>query len=175
MRLFIAVNFDDKIKDSLCKSVCELKARGIAGNFSSRENMHLTVVFIGETTRVSDVKSALNKLNTEPFSLEIGGLGSFHGNILWCRIKENSGLYDIYSQLNISLKQYGFKTEDRSFSPHLTVCREALLPSGLDLRSLSPLFPALKAEIRKISLMKSERINGKLIYTEIYAKELQNG
>jgi len=47
MRLFIAINFNEKIKDRLCEMQGQLKAQTYAGNFSRRENLHLTLVFLG--------------------------------------------------------------------------------------------------------------------------------
>lgn len=175
MRLFTAINFDDKTKDSLCESIDALKAHGITGNFSRRENLHLTVVFIGETARVSDITAALGGLRAAPFTLGLGGLGAFRGGLLWCGIKENPVLSGIYASLGAELKRRGFSVEDRPFSPHLTVCREAVVPTGLNIKDLSPLFPPLTQNVGKISLMKSERLNGKLTYTEVFAKTLQNG
>ncbi len=42
----------------------------------------------------------------------------------------------------------------------------------LDYDNLNSYIPKQNININKISLMKSERINGKLIYTEIYSKKL---
>ena len=44
MRLFIAINFDDKIKDELCLLIDKLKNYSVSGNFTKRENLHLTLV-----------------------------------------------------------------------------------------------------------------------------------
>lgn len=175
MRLFTAISFDEKTKDSLCKSVDMLRGRGVAGNFSRRENLHLTVIFIGETARGSDAAAAVDRLRADSFTLELGGLGAFRGGILWCGVKENPALSRIYESLGAELRRRGFAVENRPFSPHLTVCREAVLSAGLNIRDLSPLFPPLTVNVGKISLMKSERITGRLVYTEIFAKMLQIG
>lgn len=173
MRLFTAVNFSDNILDSLQASINALKTHGVSGSFSRRENLHVTVVFIGETSRVSDIKAVLESVSSRPFTLRLGGLGLFRGDILWCGVEKNHILNNIQAQFNSGIKQLGFKPEDRPFSPHLTVCREALIPTGLDIKTLSHLFPELITEISRVSLMRSERVNGRLIYTEIYAKSLQ--
>jgi 2'-5' RNA ligase len=168
MRLFTAINFDDNIKDALSAAISELKARGIRGTFTLRENLHLTLVFLGETPRVSDVKAAMDKLSFWPFEIEISGLGSFHSGILWCGIKQNPALSNIHARLNASLRQTGFKTDTRPFAPHLTICRETIFPPGTSADTYAALIPNLRQRVSHISLMKSERIDGKMKYTEIH-------
>jgi len=48
MRLFIAINFPDEIKATIAKIRDGLKEKAFRGNFSSDENLHLTLVFLGE-------------------------------------------------------------------------------------------------------------------------------
>ena len=44
MRLFIASRFDDNILDALSDYQDDLRALGIAGNYTRRENLHITLV-----------------------------------------------------------------------------------------------------------------------------------
>ena len=46
MRLFIAINLSDEMKNSLISAQKTMYDRGIRGNFTSEENMHLTLAFI---------------------------------------------------------------------------------------------------------------------------------
>ena len=71
MRLFIAINFDDKIKDELCLLTDELKNYSVSGNFTRRENLHLTLVFIGETpsNKITSIKSAIDNIQQQPFDI----------------------------------------------------------------------------------------------------------
>ena len=48
MRLFIAIPLSDTMKDALTAVQDEMYDNGVRGNFTSRENMHLTLAFIGE-------------------------------------------------------------------------------------------------------------------------------
>jgi 2'-5' RNA ligase len=47
-RLFISVNCDGKVKTQLLSVQEKIKAQSVKGNFSLPENLHLTLVFIGE-------------------------------------------------------------------------------------------------------------------------------
>ena len=48
MRLFIAINFDDAFLDALVSMQEDLKSAGAIGNFTKRENLHMTLAFIGD-------------------------------------------------------------------------------------------------------------------------------
>jgi 2'-5' RNA ligase len=174
MRLFIAVNFSDQIKNHLYEISQRLKNASVQGNFTRRENFHLTVVFIGETTKISSVKQAMNRVSAEPFRLTLGGLGKFHrrgGDIYWIGVEHNISLTKVYNQLCGELAGAGFAVEKRGFKPHLTLGRKVILNDSFDKNQFSMTIPPMSMEVVRISLMKSERINEKLTYTEIYTKE----
>ena len=48
MRLFIAIEFDRKIINSLKQVQGSLKACGLRGRYTKEENLQLTLAFIGE-------------------------------------------------------------------------------------------------------------------------------
>ena len=47
MRLFLAVNFDRPMKDALVGIQNEWYDHGVRGSYTSEENLHLTLAFIG--------------------------------------------------------------------------------------------------------------------------------
>lgn len=177
MRLFIAINLTGEIKDYLMSAIQELKKDASKGNFTHRENLHLTLVFLGELSaeKTGVIKSAMNHINSEPFRLSLSGFGKFKrnsGDIHWAGVDKSKALLTIQKQLTDELEKAGFTLENREYAPHLTLGREVRLadPSGNIYESL----PAATQEmtVSRISLMKSERINGKLVYSEIYGREL---
>lgn len=176
MRLFIAVNFSEPVKDSLTGWIQKLKDCGARGNFSRRENLHLTLVFLGETADADKVKQAMDKVSAEPFALTVGGFGRFRrngGDICWIGVEKNEALVSLYNALCSALRLAGFSIENREFQPHLTVGREVVFPAGFDFPGFSGQVTPVTMQVPKISLMKSERINGKLTYTEIYETRFQ--
>ena len=44
MRLFIAIQFDDSILDELTNFQEDLKRQGVTGNYTARENLHITLI-----------------------------------------------------------------------------------------------------------------------------------
>lgn len=175
MRLFIAINFDAKTKAGIGKAIEGLKPYAIKGRFTHMDNLHLTLVFIGETSKVSAVKEAMDELRAPPFTLIIQGLGRFcrpGGDICWLGVSENEVLAHIYAQLSESLSQKGFVLERRPYKPHLTLGRELVLKEEFNPREFQKTIEPMPLEVAKVSLMQSERIAGRLKYTEIYSREL---
>ena len=63
MRLFIAINFSDGTRSGLIELRETLRARSERGNFSLDENLHLTLVFLGEcdARQTAAVKAAMGE------------------------------------------------------------------------------------------------------------------
>ncbi|MFZ5974670.1 MAG: RNA 2',3'-cyclic phosphodiesterase [Bacillota bacterium] len=175
MRLFIAVNFTDEIKNSLHNSVIKLKQAAAQGSFTHRENLHLTLVFIGETDRAEAVKRAMDAVEALPFELSIGGFGKFKRGgkcIYWVGVEKSMALAALYAKLCGALEKQGFETEERDLSPHITLGRNVAAPPDFDESEFAKGVPRQSMRVGHISLMKSERTGGRLTYTEIYRKPL---
>ncbi len=166
MRLFIAINFNPEIRSKLVSLADDLRSKSTKGRFSAPENLHLTLVFLGECDekQAADAKSAMAAVKFKPFALDIHSLGRFKragGDIWWAGISKNKALAKLYDDLTKKLSEFGFQIEKRKFTPHITLGREIIT-------KVSPrLFEEFGQTIDKIELMKSERIAGKLTYTAI--------
>ncbi len=166
MRLFIAMNFDKPTKDRLLAIQQKLKACG-TGNFTRPENLHLTLVFLGEVQRYQAVVDSINRHFSEPIPLSFRGTGTFRGDLYWVGITPNPALNALHQNLCQDLRAAGYRIEQRRFSPHITLGREVVVTRQPDLS-----FEPFSMTARRISLMKSERIQGILTYTEIYGKSV---
>lgn len=167
MRVFTAIDFSKPAKDKILFAIEELKKSCSKGRFTSYDNLHLTLAFLGEKndSEIEDIIRRLNKIDFERFSLNIGGLGKFTrdgGDIYWIGAKSPE-LIKLREQVYCLLKDYGI---DDRFTPHITLAREAKC-SELNLK-----FSDFKETVSAVTLMKSERINGKLTYTPIFIKPL---
>jgi 2'-5' RNA ligase len=176
MRLFTAILFDEEIKDSLYETVEKLHIKSKGGSFTTKDNLHLTVNFIGETKRLEEVKlamsQAVSKTKAGSFSLSIRGFGKFkrnEGDIYWIGVERENTLWRLQKELTKELKEAGFfDIDDREYKPHLTLGRRVRVPSDFSEKDFEADLTPMKMEVKKISLMKSERVEGKLVYTEIY-------
>ena len=176
MRLFIAINFNEKMKSDLYSVINHLERFSESGNFTRWENLHLTLHFIGETSNVKALKSAMEKIDTDSFTLEFKGLGRFKrpgGDIYWIGTKKSPALEALHISLSDSLLEKGFTPETGKFKPHLTLGRRINLKENFNKSEFEKTIPKMESNVTRISLMKSERIAGKLTYTEIYGKNLR--
>lgn len=176
MRLFIAVQFPQEVRLSLCHVIDRLREDSVQGNFTREENLHLTLAFLGEVQKPEAVISAMNRVKAEPFPMELGGFGKFSrdgGDIYWVGVWPNEPLSLLYENLWAQLTQIGFHKENRPFRPHLTLGREVLTKPGFDRKLFEKSVPAMQLNVTGIHLMKSERMAGKLVYTSIFAKPLE--
>jgi RNA 2',3'-cyclic 3'-phosphodiesterase len=175
LRLFIAVNFDESIKDQLCDIINRISGYAVKGNFTKRENLHLTLVFIGEVPpdKTDMVVSAMKTAKFKDFDITLQGIGCFKrdgGDIWWVGVHDpHSCLFVIYKQLYESLTEKGFVIDNRDYKPHLTLGREVVLNDSFDKKAFSVSIPEIKVHVDKVSLMKSERPEGRLTYSEVFA------
>jgi 2'-5' RNA ligase len=63
MRIFIAINLEQEISDALEKLIHKLKDQSVQGNFTRKENLHITLIFIGETSRIKPVKEVMDSIS----------------------------------------------------------------------------------------------------------------
>lgn len=175
MRLFIAIPLAEETKEKLFHIGQHLRETSIEkASFTRAENFHMTLAFLGETERVDDLKQCMNQIQSESFLMNSGKLGSFKrqgGDICFFNVKKNTKLIELHAQLTDQLRHNGFSVEKRTFQPHFTLARKVIWKhSGVVL--YDEYEDGFTIDVHKISLMKSERIQGKLIYTEIYDKKL---
>jgi 2'-5' RNA ligase len=167
MRLFIAINFSTETREKLIALREELRTRSRRGNFSRDENLHLTLVFLGEcgARQAADAKAAMDAVTYEPFDVAIERVGRFKrdgGDIWWAGLREVAPLPGLQRGLAERLRQAGFVIESRKYSPHITLGREVM--ADYAPHQIEPFGETVGA----IDLMKSEHIGGKLTYTAIH-------
>jgi len=172
MRLFVAINFPKEIKVEIAKIRDSLKDASLRGNFSFDENLHLTLVFLGEcdVQQTNTIKTVLNDIQFPELTLMLEKAGYFKrdgGNTWWIGLKENKLLSDLQAELTECLIQKGFLLENRKYTPHVTIGREVRMRTGFAI----PEIQQISFNITSIELMKSERINGKLVYTKVYSRQ----
>ncbi len=125
MRLFAAIDLPDAVKDQLDM----LPTRIPSARWVVRQQMHLTLFFLGETDRLHDIKNALSRVVAPPFELTLTGVGRFPKRqkqpprVLWAGIAAEPALGPLHAQVTTALTGIGFEPEDRPFSPHITLAR----------------------------------------------------
>ncbi len=161
MRIFLSIRFTEEIKDSLIKAMAELRAQNVHGIFTMPENLHLTLAFIGETSQLKEIRAAVDDVKVSPFEISLGAPGRFR-DILWLGINGGEPMRRLSEALRSALASHGISYDTKPFKAHITLVRRAnvtALPK-LDI-------PPVRMTVSRISVMKSERIAGRLTYTEM--------
>lgn len=171
MRLFVSINFDAETVDFLYDKVNKLRREAVSISPSPKENLHLTLAFIGETDKVEDAKRALDKVSFDRFDFFLSRLGKFptaDGDIYWIGAERAEELTALAENVRKNLIDAGFSIDRKKFSPHVTLGRRVICPAP-------PTFfvPRRAVSVSKVSLMKSERIAGRMKYTEIHKIDLK--
>lgn len=167
MRLFLAIVPDNRIKDELCMVQKRLQIQGVKGNFTTRENMHLTLAFIGEYNDPGYVSEVLSHIDYEPVRLVIDGFGSF-GDLFWIGIKEDKGLLTNVKRIRRALADNSIPFDKKKFTPHMTIARKIQYDKSFPTDAP---FPAAM-DVECISLMRSDRGKSGMIYTVVDEYEI---
>jgi RNA 2',3'-cyclic 3'-phosphodiesterase len=125
MRLFIALDLPWPLRERLAALTT-----GIPGaRWVSRENLHLTLRFIGEVPpwRAEEIDLALHALRGRGFTLTLAGVGLFErgGRVtsLYAGIERSPPLDLLQSKIETALQRAGLEPERRRFLPHVTLAR----------------------------------------------------
>lgn len=164
MRLFIAIQLSDGIRDGLSAVQSYLRDHGVRGNYTKIENLHLTLAFIGEYPDPDFVLEVIHSLPFAPFPMRIEGFGSF-GDLYWCGIGKNDDLLSYVKRLRRALAERGIPFDRKKFSPHITLIRRA----EHDRRKGFPgvAIPDVSMQVSGVSLMRSDRTKSGMVYTEV--------
>lgn len=176
MRLFYAVLLSDPLLDALEAAQERLRAETAGGRFPRRENLHLTLSFLGETDRLDAAKRAGEGLSAERFSLRLSGAGSFRqdgGELFWAGAELSAPLERLHRELAGRLRAEGFLLDGKPFVPHFTLVRGAAAAPSFDREAFAASIPPLCMTVERVSLMRSERVRGVLTYTELFRGRLR--
>ncbi|MGN1231356.1 MAG: RNA 2',3'-cyclic phosphodiesterase [Anaerotignum sp.] len=179
MRTFIAIELEEEVKEHLANIQTETQKLCRRGNYTPKENFHLTLHFLGEVGEedLDYLQEAIYETarRNRPFTLTLDKVGFFpRGNkgILWVGLEKSNPLQRLFSTLEKSLEQQGFARERKGLSPHITLGREVEPQrSFLDVQKGVTVEP-MRISVRSISLMESVRKGQKLVYVPLFRQNL---
>jgi RNA 2',3'-cyclic 3'-phosphodiesterase len=131
VRLFIAIEIPDTLKEALAALQLELKQARASLSWIRPENIHLTIKFLGEVgeDRLDDVVrvTAAAASNSPPAELGLSEIGVFderRPRVVWAGLKGDLTVVErLRSDLDERLGEAGFARESRPLRPHLTIGR----------------------------------------------------
>jgi 2'-5' RNA ligase len=132
IRAFVAVEIPDDVKDEICRLISHFSHKGHPIRWVRRENLHLTLVFLGENPPefIAKVKTQLARAAAETtrFTMALSRLGVFPNErsprVVWLGVEPGkTGLTALAGRVLRELVTVGFIPEKRPFSAHLTIGR----------------------------------------------------
>lgn len=183
MRLFVAVPFPAEVKNELGKLIDDWRRERDKVGWVKRENLHLTLKFLGETPldKLEGLKKnlAASLKGSGAFTISLSGAGTFpnlnRARVVWIGVSEGknklSGLAQKVEEATLPL---GFAAEEREFSAHLTVGRvkDSRLSERLLAKIRSCTFEAQGIIVSEAVLYQSELAPGGSVYTPLERFEL---
>jgi len=128
MRTFVAAEIqNEEVLDSIAKLQSDLK---IKAKPVGKENMHFTLLFLGEITEelAPKIMEALQSISFSPIQVSFIGAGAFPNprfpRVIWIGVDDpaSQNLVKLATQVEEKLGPLGFKS-DKPFRPHLTIFR----------------------------------------------------
>jgi 2'-5' RNA ligase len=133
-RVFFALWPDDAQRDELCYAAKSVQPK-IGGRLMRRENLHQTLVFIGNIAdeKLPTVKATAASNAVPGFTLEFGTLRYWrHNRIVWAApISIPEPLLELVTALEARLDAAGIEYDKRAYQPHITLVREGRSPGEL--------------------------------------------
>jgi 2'-5' RNA ligase len=188
LRAFIALEFPNSLQDAIHRQT--VKLREASGPSAARwvppENMHLTLKFLGDVP-ASNVEFINQVLMSEAakircFSLAVGRLGAFpsikRARVVWIGVHGPAELGALQTNIERATARLGYASEERPFSPHLTVGRIRQSASIEDQQRLRRALESTEigqigeTEIRSVTLMRSELRPTGSVYTRVFSAQL---
>ena len=130
MRLFIAIDLSEELRERIVHETNSIKTKGVDVAFTSPENLHITLKFLGEVSEKQferlkeDFSSTLSGF--KQFDVNIKGMGYFGSpdfmKVIWMGLHEGKDdVVNIINSLNTTLDY--IRTEDFEPNPHITLGR----------------------------------------------------
>ncbi len=167
MRLFVAL----AIPDAVAQTLLLLEAGVPDARWQTREQLHLTLRFIGEVggRDAAAIDDALSAISAPAFALQLKGVGEFGGKsprALWAGVAPSGALVHLQRKIEAALQRIGLEAEPRKFTPHVTLARLRAAAQGrvMDYLVDHALYASAPFEAREFILYSSELTSDGSIY-----------
>lgn len=179
IRTFICIEAPDSIKERIGELQQTLRRHDAKISWVKPSNIHLTLRFLGDvaTRSIPAVEAAVERaaLRSQPVVIEVGTTGCFPSvkrpRVFWVGLTAvPDALADLHAMIEEELALEGFPTDDRRYSPHLTIGRvrspknanrvaEELIATGFKRESF---------QAARVIVMRSNMNPGGSIYSPLF-------
>jgi 2'-5' RNA ligase len=129
MRLFIALDIDDVIRERITRFIEGVRGFAPDARWMKTESLHVTLKFIGQQPddAVSSINDALADVSAQPMDIQFRGYGFFptvkSARVFWVGMEADPRLASLAATIDQHMATLEIAKEERSFSPHLTLAR----------------------------------------------------
>lgn len=188
LRAFIALEIPAKVQKDIYHATSNLRNEiGALIRWVPAENMHLTLKFLGDISS-ANVQFLTQMIRVEAdshpcFDIRLTGPGGFPGpkrpRVIYIGIQAPAELGSLQHAVESAARRLGYASEERSFSPHLTVGRVKQNLSAIDQQKIRHMLEATKidslgtARVDSVHLYKSDLKPTGSVYTKLYSAPLR--
>lgn len=188
LRSFIAVEIPLEIQQNIYKATSNLRKEiDTLVRWVPPENMHLSLKFLGDVSP-SNVEFLMQMLRNEAenvncFTIHVTGLGSFPNlkrpRVIYIGIHAPAGLEALHRGIESASRRLGYESEERPFSPHLTMGRVKQSATVTDQQKIRRCIEGTQvdvlgtARVDSVHLYKSELKPSGSVYTRLYSAPLK--
>jgi 2'-5' RNA ligase len=190
IRSFIAIELPKNIHQQLDHMISQLKSpRTSAVRWVPAHNIHLTIKFLGDVSPTNMqllmdmLKAEVSQLQT--FNIRVAGLGAYptpkRPRVLWVGVEAPPLLTSLVHLVEAETVKLGYLSEDRAFSPHLTLGRVSQNATPDQVHQIAEALAGMQVgelgttEVREVVLFKSDLHPSGAEYTPLLKVLLQNG
>lgn len=185
MRLFLAINLPESLRQSIWAAAADLRARDYPVRWVGVDAIHLTMKFLGEvdSEREKNLIEAIEGAvaGTKRFALPIAGFGAFpsarRARVVWVGCHAVPPLNLLHERMEQRLERLGFPVEGRPFRPHLTLGRVRRGARARELRGIDEILCDLvvegESDVLSVDLMESRLSRAGARYTRRHAIPLE--
>lgn len=196
IRAFIAIELPETLRHELDRISHQLQEQcAAAGGESARRavrwvpasNIHLTLKFLGEVS-TANVQALARMLKAEavrhpPFDIQVAGLGAFPNvrrpRVIWVGSEAPPVLANLQRAIEAETRALGYPTEERPFSPHLTLGRISQNATPPEATAVAHALGMVEVgslgcmHIDQVHLFQSDLRPSGAVYTSLYSFRLR--
>jgi 2'-5' RNA ligase len=188
LRCFLAIELPSSLQDAI-----EAATEGVHRRLGSSlirwvpvRNVHLTLKFLGDTapSALGLIEAALRAEvpQYQRFDVLVRGFGAFPSNrkprVLWVGLIAPPVLASLQHELDVATARLGYSSEERGFSPHLTIGRVRQNISATDIQRIrdeleqTSIGDLGSLRIESVHLYKSELLPAGSVYSKLFSADL---
>ena len=167
MRIFTGFFTNNDTKSKINEYIDFLKEKSVSGNFTHFNNIHLTLIFLGEINdrQYKSLVRAVENVEFSPFEIQFDQIGKFEGkrgekgDLYWIGADKNDELNFVYKSLKNEIMKEKLTFDAKTYKPHITIGRQVILKNSSE--ELCKKITPINFKIDKINIIKSEKtLNG---------------